>query len=92
MPRFYAYNMGKDALPADGQQLLEAFEADTKAIQEEANQKTEARRAAAIKSLEALQDRYTKDGKLDEAIAIRDYLRAGGPGAGPGRRIYAIKR
>ncbi|HUR19243.1 MAG TPA: M56 family metallopeptidase [Vicinamibacterales bacterium] len=91
-PRFRTFSARKDALPADGQQLLEGFEADTRAIQEEANQKTEARRAAAIKALEALQDRYTKDGKLDEAIAIRDYLRAGGPGTGPGRYVYAIKR
>jgi hypothetical protein len=91
MPKFYTFNLRKDALPADGQQLLEGFDADVKAIQEEASQKTEARRAAAIKALEALQDKYAKEGKLDEAVAIRDYLRAGGPG-GSFRYTYAIKR
>ena len=92
MPKFYTFNLNKGALPEDGQQLLEGFDADVKAIQEEADQKTEARRAAAIKALESLQDKYAKEGKLDEAVAIRDYLRAGGPGTGPFRYTYTIKR
>ena len=92
MPRFYAFNLRKDALPADGQQLLEALDADLKAIQEEAAQKTEARRASATKALEALQEQYTKAGKLDEAVAIRDYLRAGGPGSKLPYARYVIKR
>ena len=37
------------------------------------------RRDAVIKALTDLQEQYTKAGKLDEAVAIRDYLRAGGP-------------
>lgn len=92
MPRLYAFNVRKEALPADGQQLLEALDADLKAIQEEAAQKTEARRASAIKALEALQEQYTKAGKLDEAVAIRDYLRAGGPGSKLPYARYVIKR
>lgn len=67
-------------LPADGQQLLEGFETDRKAIQEEADKKIEDRRAAVVKGLEDLQAQYAKEGKLDEAVAIRDFLRAGGPG------------
>ena len=92
MPRLYAVNVRKEALPADGQQLLEALDADLKAIQEEADQKTEARRASAVKALEALQEQYTKAGKLDEAVAIRDYLRAGGPGSKFPYARYVIKR
>ena len=92
IPRVYAFNLRKNALPAEGQQLLETLEADTKAIQEEANQKIDARRASAVKELEALQEQYTKAGKLDEAVAIRDYLRAGGPGSKIPFARYGIKR
>ena len=68
-------------LPAEGQQLVQTYDADVDAIYKEIEQKVEARRQAAIKSLEVLQDQLTKAGKLDEAVAIRDYLRAGGPAA-----------
>ena len=68
-------------LPAEAQQLMQTYDADVIAIHKEIEQKVEARRQAAIKSLEALQDQLTKAGKLDEAVAVRDYLRAGGPPA-----------
>ncbi len=63
-------------LPAEGQQLREKFDADREAIQQEADRKVEARQADLVKSLQALQDQYAKAGKLDEAVAIRDYIRA----------------
>ena len=66
-------------LPADGRQLLDRFEADRTAIEREADQKVEALRAELVKTLENLQAEYTKAGKLDEAVAIRDYLRTGPP-------------
>jgi len=66
-------------LPADGVELLQAFHSDVDAIQQEADQKVAARREALVKALEALQDEHTKAGRLDEAIKIRDYLRAGLP-------------
>ena len=48
-----------------------------------------------VKALQDLQDKYTKAGKLDEAVAIRDYLRAGGPGRSirlvPGKTGYVIR-
>jgi hypothetical protein len=88
----YAFvRVHKQPLPEDGEKLLESFENDSKAIQEEANRKMEERRASAVKALEALQEQYTKAGKLDEAVAIRDYLRSGGPGPYPTVR-YAIKK
>ena len=73
------------ALPAEGEQLLDAFERDVEEIRREVERKSEARREALVKELEALQDKYTKSGQLDEAIAIRDYLRSGQPGK------YSIK-
>ena len=77
-------------LPAEGQQLVQTYDADVAAIYKEIEQKAEARRQAAIKSLEALQDQLTKSGKLDEAVAIRDYLRAGGPPASGGPFRYTL--
>jgi hypothetical protein len=68
-------------LPDVGKQLVESFNKDRVAIEAEVAQKIAARREAAVKALEALQEQYTKAGKLDEAVAIRDYLRAGGPGS-----------
>jgi hypothetical protein len=65
------------SLPADGQEVLKKFETDRDAIQQEADKKIEARRADLVKALQVLQDQYTKAGKLDEAVAIRDYIRAG---------------
>jgi beta-lactamase regulating signal transducer with metallopeptidase domain len=76
-------------LTPEGQQLVEAFEKDRAAIQQEADKKVESRREAAVKALEALQDQYAKAGKLDEAVAIRDFLRAGGPGK---NLTYVLRR
>lgn len=70
------------ALPADGQELFKKFDADRTAIELDADKKVEVRRAEFVKALQALQEQYTKAGKLDEAIAIRDYIKAGG-GATP---------
>ena len=67
----------RPALPADGNQLVEAFEKDVQAIQEEIKRKVDLRREELVKALEVLQEQYTKAGKLDEAVAIRDYLRTG---------------
>ena len=75
-------------LPADGRDLLERFETDRTAIQREADERLDARRGELIKALEALQEQYTKAGRLDEAVAIRDYLRAGPPGTGT---VYILK-
>ena len=79
LPKWVVYRSDPAALPADGQELLAAYEKDRSAIMEDAQKKADARREAAVKALEALQEQYTKAGKLDEAIAIRDYLKAGGP-------------
>lgn len=72
-----SYPVHAAKLPADGQELLKKFDADREAIEQEADKKVQARRAEFVKALEALQDQYTKAGKLDEAVAIRDYIKAG---------------
>jgi len=78
-----------DNLPAEGQQLLKGFDADREAIQLEAEQKIEARLQALVKALEEMQEQYTKAGRLDEAVAIRDFLRSGLPAL---KVKYALKR
>ena len=76
--RFTLFHDGSQ-LPEDGQKLLKTFDSDRDAIQQEADRKVEARKEALMKELQALQDQYAKSGKLDEAVAIRDYIRGGGP-------------
>ena len=66
-------------LTEEGQKLIEKFNTQREAIQKEVDARVEAERQATIKQLQALQDQYAKAGKLDEAVAIRDYLKAGGP-------------
>ena len=75
----YALHINPVKLPDEGQTLVTNYTADLDAIQKEMEAKIQARREAVIQSLTALQDQYTKAGKLDEAVAIRDYLKAGGP-------------
>ena len=78
----YWVTIGPETLPADGQDLVKAFHADVDTIQREAEQKTTARRDELIKALQGLQDEHTKAGRLDQAIAIRDYLQSGLPQVG----------
>ena len=76
----YWLQVEPETLTGEGQKLVTDYSTDLEAIQKEMQAKLEARREAAIQSLQALQEQYTKAGKLDEAVAIRDYLKAGGPG------------
>ena len=76
----YMLHVTPESLTDEGQKLVTDYSTDLEAIQKEMQAKLEARREAVIQSLQALQDQYTKAGQLDEAVAIRDYLKAGGPG------------
>jgi beta-lactamase regulating signal transducer with metallopeptidase domain len=67
-------------LPADGEELLKGYDTDRDVLQKELEQKMVARRVALEKALTDLQEKYTKAGKLDEAVAIRDFIKAGMPG------------
>ena len=63
-------------LPEDARKVVEAGAAEEDAIRASIQQQIEAKHAETVKRLEALQDEYTKAGKLDEAVAIRDFLRS----------------
>jgi len=88
----YSVHLTPRALTDEGQKLVTDYSTEVDAIQKEMQAKMEARREAAIQALQALQDQYTKAGKLDEAVAIRDYLKAGGPGASSYRVFYREKK
>lgn len=62
-------------LPADAKELLTGFDGEAAAIRKKAEQEIQTRREALIQSLKQLQDKYTRDAKLDEAVAIRDHIR-----------------
>ncbi len=62
-------------LPSDAQALLAGYEQKSARMQAEVDRRVAAERNALVKSLQALQDDYTKQARLDEAVAIRDQLR-----------------
>jgi hypothetical protein len=65
----------KESLPSDARDMLDKFEAKAKAIRTAANQDICRLRPPIVRELKALQDKYTRAGKLDEAVAIRDWIR-----------------
>jgi hypothetical protein len=87
----FTYLPAATELTDEGQKLVEKFNTQREAIQKEIDAKVEAERQATIKQLQALQDQYAKAGKLDEAVAIRDYLKAGGPSDGS-KMSWVIRR
>ncbi|HEY4263361.1 MAG TPA: LCCL domain-containing protein [Schlesneria sp.] len=64
-----------EPLPADAQGLVTTFNGDSTAIRQKAEQEIQAKRQSLIVALQALQDSYTREAKLDEAVAIRDTIR-----------------
>lgn len=65
---------GASALPGDVLDRIREFEAAARDIQQKADAKIKARRHQLIRELQVLQDTYTKAGKLDEAVGIRDRI------------------
>lgn len=64
-----------ESLPEDAQTLVSQFEQRQASLQQEAEQKIKAERELLVQRLQQLQDRYTREAKLDEAVAIRDRIR-----------------
>jgi hypothetical protein len=68
--------LAAEELPGDAKELLADYESDLVAIQKRAEEEKRTRRAALAADLEDLQAKYTKAGDLDQAVAIRDVVRA----------------
>lgn len=64
-----------DDLPDDAAVILDAHAREAADIRRKAEQEIAARRDKVVKALQVLQDKYTRDAKLDEAVAIRDRIR-----------------
>lgn len=63
-------------LPPDARQLTDRFQAESAAIKKAANRRIAALRRETIEQLKPLQDDYTRNAQLDEAVAIRDCIRS----------------
>ncbi len=61
--------------PDEFQKVMAELEKDFNAIDAKARQEKAERLGKTLKQLQDLQDAYTKAGKLDEAVAVRDSLR-----------------
>ena len=66
-------------LPEAARALADAFSKDQQTYLEELTTKMSARRDVFNAEMQRLQDELTKAGNLDDAVAIRDYLRMGAP-------------
>lgn len=62
--------------PEDAKKVLADLDKDVAAIEAKAQADVKARKAKAAEALKALQDKYTKAGALDEAVAVRDLVRS----------------
>lgn len=62
-------------LPEDALPIVEEYQSTYDALKKDYDTRIAAVRDRAISKLKPLQDKYTRDAKLDEAIAIRDKIR-----------------
>lgn len=65
-----------EGLPLDAKKVVEAFEKETAGIRKKADDRTSAAQDKLVKKLRELQVEQTKAGLLDEAVLIRDTVRA----------------
>jgi hypothetical protein len=73
--QFVFLDHAKDQLPEDAMKLVQKFEQQQADARKEMEARLGTQRDELVKQLQALQDSYTKAGKLDEAVAIRDRIR-----------------
>jgi hypothetical protein len=70
-------------LPPAAQEVLDAYRQQAGAIQQQADREIAVHRKQAVSDLKEIQDRLTRDGKLDEAVAVRDLIRSLSPVPAP---------
>lgn len=70
-------------LPQDVQEVVRQFQQQRAEAERELQQKLARQREEMVQELKKLQDKHTKAGELDEAVAIRDYIRRLQAGGGP---------
>jgi hypothetical protein len=62
-------------LPGEARKLVDAVETESESVRKDANKLISVLQKNLAKALKVVQDRYTRDAKLDEAVAVRDYIR-----------------
>lgn len=73
--RAAAPQVAVDDLPPAASALLKTFDQESDAIRARMEAEVAAKREVLIQQLQAMQDGYTREAKLDEAVAIRDTIR-----------------
>jgi LCCL domain len=63
-------------LPPAAEEVLHVYRQQAGAIQRDANRKIAVHRRQAIADLKEIQDKLTRAGQLDEAVAVRDLIRS----------------
>jgi hypothetical protein len=64
-----------DELPADAVRVVQDFEKGAMEIQRKADEEIQPLRKKAVEKLKVLQDKYCREARLDEALAIRDKIK-----------------
>jgi hypothetical protein len=64
-----------DELPPAAKETLDAYEKELDEVRKKADEETKKAAERAAVQLKALQDKFCKEAKLDEAVAIRDQIR-----------------
>ena len=67
--------VGTEELPPAAKETLDAYEKEMAEVQKKADEETKKAVDRAAVQLKALQDKFCRDAKLDEAVAIRDHIR-----------------
>jgi hypothetical protein len=70
-------------LPPAAQEVLDVYRQQAGSIQAQADRQIAVHRKQAVADLKEIQDRLTRDGQLDEAVAVRDLIRSLSPVPGP---------
>ena len=66
---------GQQGLPDEAKVVVEKLERELQEIQKKADEEAKALKEKHVSLLKELQDKYAKDGKLDEAVAVRDFVK-----------------
>lgn len=71
-----SFSAAAQGLPPEAEAIVAAYETKAAAIREQAERETQPHAEKAMAALQALQDAYCQKKKLDEALAIRERIRA----------------
>ena len=71
----FAQVVAAEELPSDAQKIIKEFDKAADAVRQKVETSIKPFRIKAVKRLKAMQDKYCRAAKLDEALAIREAIR-----------------